>query len=97
MPRFIDADALTKVLTEHKDFYAPNLTALVNEAMASGLRIAIREVKNAPTADVVEVVRCEKCKHRRTTPYGSFCLPAYGLKRITDLDSFCSYGERKEK
>lgn len=40
-------------------------------------------------------VTCKKCKHRRETPHGSYCLPVFGLKRITDLSSYCSYGERK--
>jgi len=56
--RLIDADALIEVLAEHRDFNSPNLTPLVNEAMAGGLRIAIREVKNAPTVDIkTEVAR----------------------------------------
>ena len=50
-----------------------------------------------PTADVVEVVRCKDCKNRRETAHGSYCLPVYGLKQITDLNAYCSYGERKEK
>ena len=40
-------------------------------------------------------VKCEKCKHRRETPYGSYCLPVFGLKRITDLNAYCSYGVLK--
>ena len=40
-------------------------------------------------------VKCEKCKHRKETPHGSYCLPVFGLKRITDLNAYCSYGERK--
>lgn len=47
-------------------------------------------------ADFVEVsCKCRNCKHRRETMYGSYCLPVFGLKQITDLDAFCSYGERK--
>lgn len=53
------------------------------------------EIAEAPTADVVEVVRCKDCKHRRESVYRSYCLPVFGLKRITDLNGFCSYGERK--
>ena len=51
--------------------------------------------KDAPTADVEEVVRCKDCKHMRKTMSGCYCLPVFGLKRITDSDAFCSYGERK--
>ena len=47
-------------------------------------------------ADFVEVVRCRKCMHRSDYIHGSCCLPIFGLKRITDLNAFCSYGERKD-
>ena len=42
-----------------------------------------------------EVVRCKDCKHRRESAVGIYCLPVFGLKRITDLNAFCSYGERR--
>ena len=46
-------------------------------------------VMNAPTADVVEVVRCKECKFRYTKECPQFILPL-------DDNGFCSYGERKE-
>ena len=46
-------------------------------------------------ADFVEVVRCKDCKHRRKNAHRSYCLPTFGLKEITDLNAFCSYGKRK--
>ena len=54
------------------------------------------EIEDAPTADVVEVVRCKDCKHMRKTMSRCYCLPVYGLKQITDTDAFCSYGERRD-
>ena len=58
----------------------------------------IRSIKDAPTVDAVEVVRCKDCKHRGT----DYCIfhingePAdEELWRKLDND-FCSYGERKE-
>ena len=62
----------------------------------------LHKVKNLPTADVVEVVRCKDCKHlevlNNKTIYG-YCektqtkfLP-FGIDTRTH---FCSYGERKE-
>ncbi len=58
----------------------------------------IRSIKDAPTVDAVEVVRCKDCKHRGT----DYCIfhingePAdEELLRKLDND-FCSYGERKE-
>lgn len=55
---------------------------------------AIDNVKNLPSADVVEVVRCKDCRHN-----GSFdtdCPFGWRDERFNlpdDMD-FCSYGER---
>ena len=60
--------------------------------------VLVSDIKNAPTVDAVEVVRCRDCKHRGT----DYCIfhikgePAdEELLRKLDND-FCSYGERKE-
>ena len=60
--------------------------------------VLISDIKNAPTVDAVEVVRCRNCKHRGT----DYCIfhikgePAdEELLRKVDND-FCSYGKRKE-
>lgn len=52
-------------------------------------------IEDAPTADVVEVVRCRDCKHsaeqdRCDSLYCAFLDTAMGK------EDFCSYGERKE-
>ena len=54
-----------------------------------------------PTADIVEVVRCEKCKYqithtcRITGVKTLFC--DYGEKPVAvEPTHFCSYGEKKE-
>ena len=45
-------------------------------------------IKNAPTVDAVEVVRCKDCKHRFKD---SWC------EYVDDDDNFyCAYGEREE-
>ena len=45
-------------------------------------------IKNAPTVDAVEVVRCKDCKHRYSD---SWC------EYVDDDDNFyCARGERKE-
>ena len=59
-----------------------------------------------PTADVVKVVRCEKCKHLNHTqnnvPYCEWWTEVTGgnythcLHEVS-YDGFCSYGERKQK
>ena len=58
----------------------------------------------APTADVVEVVRCKDCKyfldkHRKN--HQVICMRgekdmSYGSDFYPYSDDFCSYGERKE-
>ena len=72
-----------------------------------------RIVREHPTADVVEVVRCEECKCLmkeivvEQTPYGFENEKIkFGCQRILDLtgewvdvmlDDFCSYGTPKER
>lgn len=64
-------------------------------------------IKNAPKADVVEVVRCKDCVNSREMDkyeknlYVSGCVgctlhSASYHSVIMEGDSFCSYGERKE-
>ena len=64
--------------------------------VASALK---RYVKRAPAADVVEVVRCEDCKHAWIHPCGYVYCHRDGrnaYEMTFNLDSFCSYGERKD-
>ena len=49
MSRFIDADALIRKIQEGHKFGSLTITELISEC---------------PKADVVEVIRCEDCKHR---------------------------------
>ena len=64
--------------------------------------ISIESVRNAPTVDAVEVVRCKECKHW----YEYSCNEKYGSCHFwqandnenteTESDDFCSYGQRKD-
>ena len=49
-------------------------------------------------ADVVEVVRCKDCKHWGGITYGQMCRKYSGAetKVCTEIDHYCSYGERRE-
>ena len=54
---------------------------------------------HAPTVDAVEVVRCRDCKHAWIHPCGYVYCHRDGrnaYEMTFNLDSFCSYGERKE-
>lgn len=53
-------------------------------------------VKNVPTADVVEVVFCERCKDYE--PHGNGKAGVCRNKKCTGLryaTDYCSYGERR--
>jgi hypothetical protein len=86
MPRYIDADALLEKLRNDLPFKAS----------------VKRVLMQAPTADVVEVVRCNECKHCAVINGHS----AYAVCRLTDFvffsfetdtrKHFCAYGERKD-
>ena len=87
--RLIDADRAMEIV-RNQGIAHPNAYHLTNYAT-----LILRE---APTVDAVEVVRCRECKYRGT----DYCIfhikgePAdEELLRKLDND-FCSYGERKE-
>ena len=75
MSRYIDADALFEKkyakLKEGEVLY----------------RISPQDIIDAPTADVVEIVRCRDCKHLGVCGTHLFYLK--------DPNSFCSHGERR--
>ena len=81
MPRYIDADELLNRLPDDLPY------------KASVKRVLIQ----APTTDVVEVVRCRDCQYFTEGMAVGMC------KRVEDkpiipccFDHFCSYGERNE-
>jgi hypothetical protein len=50
----------------------------------------------APAADVVEVVRCKDCKHRKTAECSMYVECDCGSQHTWECDNdFCSYGERR--
>lgn len=68
--------------------------------------VALREIRNAPAADVVPVVPCKDCKHYRNHPNGLCYLHTEpkenergysGEAVCVEPDDFCSYGERREE
>ena len=87
MSRLIDADSALEIV-RNRGIAHPNAYHLTNYAT-----LILRE---APTVDAVEVVRCRECKH--CDPENHHCDHHMGtaapLRRKPD--DFCSYGERKE-
>lgn len=71
---------------------------LHNTVKAIKIANKIREI---PTADVVEVVRCKDCKHYKLRNVASTYKPSKpcclrsAASKVSEND-FCSFGERKE-
>ena len=57
------------------------------------------DIEEMPTIDAVPVVRCRDCKHAWIHPCGYVYCHRDGrnaYEMTFNLDSFCSYGERKD-
>ena len=73
------------------------------KAMAMGLGIpyedfidvAERCMDDIPSADVVEVVRCKDCKHRKVQGEGMTHWYGCLWRGSCNDNDFCSYGERQ--
>ena len=91
MARYIDADKIPYYLDTSEN------------APMEGRMVAFKsDIDKIPTADVAEVVRCEKCKQGDVSTFslskdGQEEIACYcNLKnRATDLDYYCPRGERK--
>lgn len=88
--RLIDANRAMEIV-RNQGIAHPNAYHLTNYAT-----LILRE---APTVDAVEVVRCRECIHY---DFG-VCLKVYSDGTVSQYawqarneDDFCSYGERKE-
>ena len=85
MPEYIEVETAV-------DFVKNNTPCFGDE---TSMRCVERSIRNAPTSDVVEVVRCAECRH-----YNPSCMPngfgwcEYYNSGATD-DHYCSHGERK--
>lgn len=104
MPRYTHADELSRAKF-HPLPYTHIIPADIKdvEAYERGWNDAIDAIiENAPTADVVEVVRCKDCRwYDLTDPCGTLTPNAHRCKRVTRLwmedNAFCAYGESREE
>lgn len=80
MTKYISTDALIEEL-KRRDF----LPVIVKQAIDA-----------VPAADVVEVVRCEYCKHllRDLSARKHHMCMRLRFPQIVNLDDFCRHGER---
>ena len=107
MARYIDADKLKADFCEscstHKRYHltVEQCRAIEKERPHRKWCFKMRLIDNAPTADVVQVVRCRECRHceiiiDQFENDWYFCKEAVNNAEVKS-DDFCSYGERKEK
>ncbi len=100
MAEYIEREALIEKLNEVPAYFDSG-------DIRYGTDIAIQQVIEQPTADVVKVVRCKDCKYakldlmekglvvcRRPVLKNGQLLPFNWETKYTD---FCSYGELKER
>ena len=85
MSRFIDEEILIKKIFPYdivdKRLYSINAKAIYEA------------IKEAPTADFVDVVRCKDCKHYQND---TFFGQGWCNGRRVEKDGFCSHGERRD-
>lgn len=86
--RLIDANRAMEIVRD-QGIAHPNAYHLTNYAT-----LILRE---APTVDAVEVVRCRECKYRfGNNDHRKNGCPIIDANIWMDDDDFCSHGERKE-
>ena len=82
MPEYIEREALLK-----RNMYG-NTNPITHRTYAKNL------IESAPTADVVEVVRCKGCKYRTEKGICEKFRQRYPF--YPEDDFHCGYGKRKE-
>ena len=88
MARYIDADKLEKDLPQSVPKH--NVIINGNEYPVFLVDHILHKIRNYPTADVVEVVRCKDCKY-----FSEFhhC----GVLGFCEPNEYCSRGERRKE
>jgi hypothetical protein len=94
MNDYIDRKELQKELNDWYDYHYPTASGETDK-----LHIDINKiVRNMPSVDAIEVVRCKDCKHRE----GAFCQ--YFYKKLFDIgctihavvdNDYCARGEKE--
>ena len=93
MAEYIEREAISEEIRKYYYKNPPNFS--YGEGFDRGLDRAQRAILDAPSADVVSVVKCQDCKHR--TESGNCGHPRHhGILPSAYPYDFCSYGERKD-
>ena len=98
--RLIDANTPLKQLSDYMEKL--HCSDDYQDGLYRGMEIAESYIKNAPTVDAVEVVRCKNCKHSKVFTVADDpmynhlrCCRRKNYTEGVDGYDFCSYGERK--
>jgi hypothetical protein len=106
MKEYIDREALLNRLEESSDTWWKGLGRSWWAHSVILKDNFVRLIREAPTADVVEVVRCKDCEYWKDTSTDAItgyhwgeCIKPLGDYRYCETAEydFCSYGERKEQ
>lgn len=97
MARYIDAYKLEKDLPQSVPKH--NVIINGNEYPVFLVDHILHKVRNFPTADVVKVVRCEKCKdfEPHGNGKGGICRNKKLKPCLRYSTDYCSYGERGDR
>lgn len=96
MPEYIDREKLLEDI-EHTVIFTVCKSELAYGESRGAIKV-INRIEAAPSADVVEVVRCKDCAHYGGITFGKICRrwSAFNTKNCTKPDDFCSYGIKKD-
>ena len=104
MARYIDADKLEKDLPQSVPKH--NVIINGNEYPVFLVDHILHKIRNYPTADVVEVVRCKDCKYfngkidvlcERCGDIDEPCGGCHYTGGCTYDDGYCHHGERRKE
>ena len=96
MPRYIDVNKLEEEVILSKE-NNPHLNSIRRQMHTHEHRHFLCMLNKAPTADVVEVVRCKDCIYNfKSDVDGYFVCSAMTNPNYVPLNHFCGHGERKE-
>ena len=97
--RLIDANALDERFNKRIKWLQLDVHDQYSLGLYHGAVTDKDLINEMPTVDAVEVVRCRDCKHAWIHPCGYVYCHRDGrnaYEMTFNLDSFCSYGERKD-
>ena len=90
MSKYIKADELIEKYLDEENYFP---TDDYFEGYIDGIIFCHRMVDDMPSADVVEVVRCEDCEHADVGEKDVWCESYESYK---EKDGFCDDGKRRE-